>query len=311
MILTAKSLMADYIDNTESYWCENRRQAQKSESRIISHKKYYQYNSEEFVQFLSKLSDDRMKKGSKTLYLPSYGSSGSHLIQHLIVQSVTSIPLGEVYVPIDIERKTQCLSVHERYKFMEMYHLSHSTMPWMTPSRGLIINTAHKSRLQFFADNTRKFDSVFIFRHPVNLVLSRTFRKSEYRSYLGKGYISDKEYLDDNIKKTINFYKSSLSYRFGGYIRFEDLFSSDSHQYRISKTISEVIASRDLSHYIKNNIQKSIEDDKNTNKYEGEQIKINEEYVEYCKGKLRFLIKEINEMILIKSDLDAYNTINN
>lgn len=199
MKYSAVTLLRKFLFNIDEFWEGNRRQAEKSRKRLDAITNFYSHDRDQCLGFLSRIADERLNSNRRTLYLPSFGASGSHLVQHIVATSTNAITLGEVYMPPMAERHALELDGQERVKFMEMYHLASTSTPWMIPSRGTIVNTAHKAKLQFFSENTAKFSSVLIMRDPCDIAISRTYRKGEYRSYLGKDSISDDDYLSENI----------------------------------------------------------------------------------------------------------------
>jgi hypothetical protein len=299
MVDRAREILSDYLANVDEFWGGNDRQSHKAQGRLKLCKSYFGFRNSQLIDFIEKISEERLERNCKTLYMPSFGSSGSHLFQHLISLSYPSITLGEVYIPEKLETLAPKISRPEREKLMEMYHLVSSANPWMISSRGLIINTAHKAALNFYSENTRNFSAILLYRKPSDLVISRTFRKNEYRNYLNKGSISDQAYLDENIKKTINFYKSSLKYNYDGCLDFDDLFSDPDGYSRISDTISLSLRLPDYKYVIEGNIPVALADEKKTNKFQGEPTNIPDWCYEYANNKLGTISSQVKSKFLL------------
>lgn len=296
MLSEADELLYDYLSYPDKYWGDNDRQLAKSKARMKLCLQYYGFNKKQLVNFLVRVSEERIRNECTTLYLPSFGSSGSHLFQHVISLAVPTIKLGEVYIPDLFESNLSKLPREDRFLFMEMYNLASSSTPWMIPSRGVLINTAHKAKLQFFSENTKKYRSMLICRNLVDLVISRTFRKNEFRKYIGKHEVEDWEYLEDNIKKTINFYKGALSYNFDGYLRFEDFFDPNLGHERISNSISGVLEVFNKKMAVKDAIPVALSDDKETNKFSGDRVEVPDRYIEHAKERLSFMVNKVDDI---------------
>lgn len=288
---SATSLVLDYVGNMGDYWDGNSRQEKKSSGRFNLLKKNLGWSGKSLVSLVSEVAEIRILESGKTIYLSSFGSSGSHLIQHIIDLTVPAIPLGEVYIAPRLERELKKLSSDQKFKFIEMYHLIHSTSPNTLFSNSVIVNTAHKAKLQTFSEATANFSSAFIVRNPVDLVMSRTFRKDEYRKYLGKDGGDDYEYLVENIEKTVKYYKSAFSYSYDEYLVFEDLFSDKNG---LVSSISNLIGREVDGAEIKSNIEKALNEGKTTNKYKGEVVEISDDFYGVAKKMLSGIMEDID-----------------
>ncbi|WP_251976409.1 hypothetical protein [Salinicola avicenniae] len=285
-------LILDYVSNMGRHWEGNSRQEKKSINRLKAIKDRYGWENEALLSILSKIAEERIKCARKTVFLSSFGASGSHLIQHIISLTSPSIALGEVYIAPETERALGKLSPKQKNKFMEMYHLINSTSPENIFSKAIIINTAHKAKLQTFSDCTENFSSAFIVRNPVDLVMSRTFRKDEYREYLGKKDISDRDYLQENIKKTTKFYNAAFSYEYDEYLIFEDLFSNP---HSLSDAIFNLLGGGVSRSVLSCNVETAISDGHATNKYHGAAKEIPDELYEFARESFSDLFEKISE----------------
>ena len=294
MITSAFELITDFLSNMEVYWGGNQRQLKKSIGRVNRMRKFHAWTNADLARQMAVLADQRLAKKSRTLYLSSFGSSGSHLIQYALSMTASCLPLGEVYLAPRLELMLQELSDEEKYKSIEMYHLVHSTAPeWLT-SQCAIINTAHRAKLQVFSECTYEFSSAFIFRDPVQLALSRAFRKGEYRNYLGKESTTDLEYLTENIEKTIKFYELALRYDYDEFLFFEDV---QSNRDRLAESLSNLLGAPMLKDEFNSNLLMALDNGSSTNKFSGEDKSDSGQYLEYTTEKLTPLISKINEKL--------------
>ncbi|MBS9402919.1 hypothetical protein KG088_04690 [Halomonas sp. TRM85114] len=280
-------LLSDFLENLDYYWCGNRRQVKKTSNRVSKINDFYGWSKDELVFFSLSAAKNRIYNNYQTVYISSYGSSGSHLLQSIMSEAKRSIPLGEVYIAPNIINKVQDLSDSDKNKFMEAYHLIHCGAASNFFCNGPIINTAHKANLQYFSEWTIHYNSCFLLRNPVDLVISRTFRKSEYKEYLHPEGISNKEYLNENIRKTERFYNSALRFPYDEKIKFEDIIENNE---RFHKSLANIIGGRVDLEKLPFLVEQSINNGKKTNKHSGAKEEIPKEYIRMSKTNLKNVV---------------------
>ncbi|MBB3192206.1 hypothetical protein [Halomonas cerina] len=284
-------ILASYIKCPSSFWEGNERQASKSSERICKLRSYYGLGEESLSKIIIAIAKERINEELPTIYVSSFGSSGSHLLQHVLVDSLGFIGLGEIYLPPKIERLLKDGEDATNKLFVESYHLLHSG-PERIFAKKEIINTAHKAKLQGFSSNTATYSSAFLLRNPVDLVMSRTFRKGEYRNYLGKEGVSDKEYLKENLVKTKRFYDAALSYPYDQYFFYEDLLSCD---YEVSVSIAKFAKRFNSKDAIHEALKKAVSNGA-SNKYKGPDITIDDAYYSIAKSELVSVLGEFHKI---------------
>lgn len=162
----------------------------------------------------------RMNGRPLTVFLPNCGSSGSHWIEPMLAGFGDYAAGGEIYFPDGIRRRLLTLSPQARTTFIDAVHLIHARRaPEQLLSRRLI-NTAHNWRMpELFHGDTR---TVVLTRHPVDIVISRTFRKETYRrSRIGTD--DDRAYLLRNVKVVNSFFENAAKLRWDFRVSFEDI----------------------------------------------------------------------------------------
>jgi len=279
-------LVLDFITNTQEYWGSNERQLKKFLTRKERLKLAKGWSDSQLCLNILSISNNRIKNSARTIYLPSFGSSGSHLLQKVIELSIPSNPLGEVYIAPGVIDKVEKLPQEDKSVFIEAYNLLHTADVSQLNEFNSIINTAHSPVLSKFSLWTANYLSMLILRDPVSLVISRTFRKDEYRNYI-LGSKDDAEYLQENIDKTIRFYQSASNFNFDSQIRFEDIVSCNNNAVEaIQKLLKEYEIDDEI---IIQSMEEAVNGDKHTNKYDGVKIAIPEDLKREAENQLKAL----------------------
>lgn len=161
----------------------------------------------------------RMNDRPMTLFLPNCGSSGSHWVEPMLAGFGDYAGGGEIYFPDGIRTRLLSLSPQARTTFIDAVHLLHARRE---PKRLLtkrLINTAHNWRMpELFHGDVR---TVVLTRHPVDIVISRTFRKDSYRQFAAPTD-DDRNYLLRNVKVVNSFFENASKLRWDFHVTFED-----------------------------------------------------------------------------------------
>lgn len=286
--------LIDYINNPIDFWEGNTRQAGKSINRFSQLVDYYSWPTEYLVRLIIAAARERVNANVPTIYISSFGSSGSHLLQHVLVNALGFIGLGEIYLPPKFEQKMGESDKETNKLLIECYHLIHS-IPVDVFSKKQIINTAHKAKLQGFSENTNYFKSALLVRNPIDLTISRTFRKNEYREYLNKGKTSDEDYFFENLMKTKKFYKAALNHSYDQYFTYEELLSCN---YELVSRITDLANSQECS----SEVYESLVDAVNvgaSNKYNGPDIEIKDHFYALAEKELKPILDKMRESSLL------------
>jgi hypothetical protein len=292
MAKTAQQLLLQYFKDPAAFWKSNTRQAGKSTSRMQAYRRLHGWNTAQCVRIATAVAQERLRARALTLYMPSYGSSGSHLIQHAIGLALPCVELGELYLPPSLPPLLEQLAEQERHLFMEAYGLLHAMNPAMGFSCTIMINTVHNPTLRHFDSLTANYRSVLLLRNPVDLVLSRTFRKDEYRSYLHPTQISDEDYLEQNIVSTEAFYQKALAHQFDGVIRFEDITRAPG---QVARTLAGALGMPDIEQPLGERLTSAFEGGA-SNKYKGPDKSIPPEVRGAVTARLAGLAERVDQM---------------
>lgn len=266
--MTLSEVIKAAVNAPNYLWADNKRQAIKLRKRLSVLSDVYGLEKSSIAEVILGVASARLSKESQTIYFPNIGSSGSHLMQEAINRSWFTIPLGEVYIPPKIVPIINKLEKKDQNCFMESWHLLHSMSFYnLFNLDALIVNTAHNANLGRFSKWTRVYDSCLIIRNPVDIVLSRTFRKDDYRSYISPG-IDDQAYLDKNIKLVERFYTLALNYGYKNIVKFEDIFNNPES---VSDVVYRLIGCPQQLLSFEKSLHDAISDGKSTNLYSGKE----------------------------------------
>lgn len=282
----------DFIRHPARYWAENTRQLDKSIRRMGALREYYSWSESDLCFFILRAATWRLENGQDTTYLPNFGSSGSHLVQKVLAGCVPSHPLGEVYIAKYLIPEIEMLNPFEQCIAMEAYNILHSNSPSRLFSPSMVINTAHNASLRGYSEWTRRFRPVFLMRNPAELAISRTFRKAEYRSFLGEDHDDDWIYLEKNISQTKAFYERAINRRYSLSLKFEDVLANSNDAVQV---VHRLVAKYGISvDEVAHNLRAVQVAGTGTNRYDGERRAIDESYVDYAKSQMSSLCERLN-----------------
>lgn len=179
-------------------------------------------NIDDTIAKLVEIAEQRILHAGPTVYIANIGSSGSHWLQALLSHAAGLMPCGETYFP-----EEQLNELHEGNDVRQVFiHAVYAVMGWASPAdkaTAAAVNTAHKPFLPHVKTADKGAKSVLLVRDPLDVVMSRTFRKDEYRTYLGEKETDDMDYLKRNARYVRSFYRKSLKHDFDITVRYEDI----------------------------------------------------------------------------------------
>lgn len=113
------------------------------------------------------------------------------------------------------------MEVSERSAFLDCVHLIHADYTDETPVTLPLINSAHLSGwyMARLMDAPKK--TILLTRDPADIVISRTFRKADYKKEFKQ--LSDDEFLRKNLSYVKNFFETSSNNHADRIVRFEDM----------------------------------------------------------------------------------------
>lgn len=156
------------------------------------------------------------------LYLPNIGSSGSHWLEAMLARATDMHACGEVYFPKGLLDSLPAGADVEFFVHAVLtLHTGHSGPELV---QGRFVNSAHVGDISRIAGRTPGALKVLLVRHPVDIVMSRTLRKPEYRQDVAPG-LDDPAYLERNCAAVERFYCAAEKESFDTTLRYEDLLA--------------------------------------------------------------------------------------
>ena len=216
-----KHIIADYFHNLKDY---DKYKVERMEERVLPNIEKLGIGFTEYVNLFINNANERCEKKSENIFIVNPGSSGSHWLAAMIDEIEDMNTIGEVYFPNKLRDKVNDFTKPNRRLLINAIHLGH--LPEFNRSNvfSKIINTGHFSGrvLKFIQESDPDCKCILLVRDPIDIVISRTFRKDEHKQLISPKSSSD-EYLLDNIKIVKNWYKNNLKQSFDYKLRYEDL----------------------------------------------------------------------------------------
>lgn len=186
------------------------------------------------------LAKVRMEQANPSVYIANIGSSGSHWLQALLSNAASLMPCGETYFP-----EAQLNQLHEDVEIRKLFiHAIYLIRGWRSTAdktKAGAVNTAHQPFLSHVKAADTGAKSILLVRDPVDVVMSRTFRKDEYRDYTGNRDMTDMEYLKKNALYVRSFYRKALRHNYDITVSYEGIRKNGSN------VVAEVFEAIDLS----------------------------------------------------------------
>ena len=221
-----RRLYAAYCAEPAAWWPENgQRQVRKITERLSQLSRRDGCVPAQLVDDYYSAAALRQRSRRPTVYLANIGSSGSHWLESLLVAGGGMLGAGEVYLPPAIRDRLAALAERDRACFIDALHLLHARAH---PTRCLeanAINSTHTLRPEPFLATEPGALRILLLRDPVEICLSRTFRKDEYRNDVAPG-VDDETYADTNIKRVKAFLAWAKRQSFARVVHYEALLDN-------------------------------------------------------------------------------------
>lgn len=162
--------------------------------------------------------EERERAGTINLHVLNIGSSGSHWLEALLADAWDSVPVGEVYLP----RVLRLLPVASRRRFLEALLLLHAG-PVDDPTGQPLTHSAHSLSLPAGDDPSGRWRQLWLLRDPLDIVLSRTFRKPAFRAR--QAVADDWRYFRRNLRLVRRFYVRARMRDYAVCVSYEALLS--------------------------------------------------------------------------------------
>ena len=205
----------------------NPRQSAKLETALVKAERITGWSRDDTISWIISAAALRLRHGGPTLYINNIGSSGSHWLNAMLRRGIGLLGAGEIYVPARfLKTEVAELPAVHRPLFLQSVYLAHLMTGRKDDISKHVSNTAHLPSIAPYVANDLKSLKILLVRDPLDIVLSRTLRKPEYRSWLGSAGSDDTAYLEDNIRKVDRFFRSALPKDYDMVCRYEDLVAN-------------------------------------------------------------------------------------
>ena len=292
LIINSKAIinqLVKYLDNPHFFFGDGHRQAIKLDNSLNNIKEDLNVNKKVAINEIICIAKERINVSPPTIYIHNIGSSGSHWLNFLLNDSLGTIGKGEIYIAQKFRDEVLSIATRdEAYFAMQVIMLAHAHEKKLSMT-GNIVNTAHISNM----DDYLKYDfnayKVLLMRDPVDIVLSRTFRKDEYRKYLGHDKTSDNDYALINIKKVRRFMSTALKTDHNLRCHYENIKIKAPEIIQVIADDLGLYFPEEKKHELVINLANDSYDDKaseKTKRYKGDRIAVDEELLKYIKVQL-------------------------
>lgn len=280
----------DYVFRVRAEWPSSRRtQAIKLLEAIDKVAESESISREDVVDHIIKIARHRLNDRPMTVFLASCGSSGSHWLEGMMSQFSGYEACGEVYLPRSRLNSMRYWRRADSAAFLDCVHLLHARAPLGDLSRARLINSAHKS-IWALSDlmSGPKFN-ILLVRNPIDIVMSRTYRKSYYREFIAPES-GDREYLDRNIEFVNGFFLLASKHKRDFIVSYEGLKASGANV--LDELFAALDTQQDKSEIIEVVRRYSKEEQLSSggkvlsNVYRGEGVNISDQVKEYVVSRL-------------------------
>lgn len=269
----------------------NDRQAEKLYDRL----KNVARDTNEAIRLAIDTGKYRRKNAGPTIYIANAGSSGSHWTQAMLSALAPMLPCGEVYFSKTLLERIAKLRRSERRVFMQAYHVIHG---WDRDNPHLgaasAINTAHKANPMAMARHDHSARLVLLVRDPLEIVISRTFRKPRYRVTSGHADTSDADYMQVNIQLIRNFFTRINRKAFDTELRYESLIDEPmATLQQLTRALKLNIPDEKLANVAENySTENSVKKQRLSNIYTGPKVSPPKELLEQAEADLADIREE-------------------
>lgn len=218
-----KSEFRRYANDLEAAWPEARHnQVAKLERFLSLAAEASGLDRAGVVDAVVKVAERRVADRPPTMFLVSCGSSGSHWLEAMLAEFAGHVACGEVYLPRPLLRETMGWDAAARSAFLDCVHLAHVPVPKPGLAGARLINSAHLSGWIMSRAMAPPRTRVLLLRDPVDIVVSRTYRKDVYRKF-SLPDASDDEYLARNIEFVNTFFRKAAAEHADHVVKYEAL----------------------------------------------------------------------------------------
>lgn len=283
---SAEALARDILLGPEAFWTGDKaHMAPRFEGFLQRFQKRSGLRSREAVaQAVLRAARNRMAARPLTVFIVNPGSSGSHWLQDALARAAGTNPCGEVYVPPAVMAAMRKLDGPARGLLLDCMHIAHSYHPEQDLESAVFVNTAHGSGWPLSKAMPDPKHLMLLTRDPLDVVISRTFRKPDHRERFFPGR-SDGEYLELNIAYVRKFYDNMAQRKPDSIVRYEDM-KADLGQVmrRLREATNLPITEAGIEAMLRS--YDSADSSVSTNQYKGPKVSVPQHHVDEARRAL-------------------------
>lgn len=216
----SEKVLYDYMLRPRSFWPETHQRNAVKLQRFIDQGSDGRPRTA-YVQDILSLAKLRALFKPTHVYIVNMGSSGSHWVESMLGLLPGFYNGGEIYLPKPLRDQLGELPAPEASRLVDAIYLAHLGGIRGDFLTAKISNSAHVAQHHVLSNLSANKKAVLLLRNPVNIVLSRTFRKDEYRKDVAAG-LKDDEYLERNCRYVERFVQNLDFDSFELILRYED-----------------------------------------------------------------------------------------
>lgn len=219
--------LLEYFHDAERFWPKTHSRNAIKLNRFLERgaKTKNEAGIRRYIENVIHIADLRQQFNVKHFYLVNPGSSGSHWVEAMLGFVSGFHNGGEVYLPGPVIQRLKEVDFESAKVFVDALYLIHSGGVYKDSLTCAVSNSAHLA----FHDKMSRFSdekvTALLVRNPVDVVLSRTFRKSEYKNDVAHR-LDDREYLESNCNYVEKFFEGVAGSEFDIVVRYEDFLSN-------------------------------------------------------------------------------------
>jgi len=210
-----------YIREPETAWGDAGHRHAKKVARLLRERAPDARAADTYLERLVQTATKRQALKPKHVYLINPGSSGSHWITKMLSYFHPLADAGEVYFSSSVLGELQVWPRAEALYFLDVVYLHHVSRDPDHLADARIINSAHLAMINQPLRALEDSPRILLVRDVVDAVVSRTYRKPEFRTDSAPG-MTDQEYATKNCDIVTRFYDFVLQQRFDAVVRYED-----------------------------------------------------------------------------------------
>lgn len=217
------SLIRSYLLETDTYWPATHKRNIDKLRRFL--KSGANRHEAAHVRDIINLAMLRARFDPMHTYIVNMGSSGSHWVESMLGLLPGFYNGGEIYLPKIVRAQLATFSKEESNLFLDALYLAHTGRIEPDFLNAKLSNSAHMANHASVSQFSTHKKVILLLRNPIDVVISRTFRKDEYRLDVAP-QLKDEDYLERNCMYVEKFVQNLDLSSFDLIVKYEN-FEAD------------------------------------------------------------------------------------